>query len=175
MLPCLTMRMKQIFVAALAAFAFATCGYHLAGKVVSLPGGGRELMVPLMKNQTLEAGLEDLMTQELRGQLLSDGRVQVRSSAPVELRGTLTRLDRTPVSFSNLGRVNVERVQVTAEFRLVRRSDGQVLWQSGELSADEEYPAEEDPLVTERAREQALHEVAEDLCEGAIELLLGDF
>jgi len=169
------MRMKQILIQALLAFAFAACGYHLAGKVVSLPGGGRELAAPLMKNQTLEAGLEDIMTQELRQQLLSDGRVQVRSSAPVELRGTLTRLLRTPLSFSDLGRVNVERVLVTAEFRLVRLSDGQVLWQSGELSSDEEYPVGVDPLVTERAREQALREVAEDLSETAIEFLLGDF
>jgi len=153
----------------------AGCGYRLVGKQVSLPGGGTELDLPLLKNKTLEAGLEDLVSQELRKHLLADGRIRLSSDAPVELRGVITGVTRTPMSFSSLGRVNVERERITAEFRLVRKAGGEALWESGELSADEEYPVTADPLETERARERALREAAEDLAGTALELLLGNF
>jgi hypothetical protein len=178
------MRLKKIFSARLPTWPglalglvllAGACGYHLVGKEVSLPGGGKELNLPLLKNQTLEAGLEDLVTQALRGHLLADGRIRLRADAPVELRGAITGATRTPMSFSNLGRVNVERERITAEFRLVGKAGGEALWQSGELSADEEYPVFADPLETERARERALREAAEDLAETALELLLGNF
>jgi len=168
-------RPAAAFLSGLFVLFAAACGYRLVGKHAALPGGGTELSVPLLKNQTLEAGLEDIIAQELRKQLLSDSRLRLRPEAPVELRGTITGATRQPMSFSNLGRVNVEREKVTAEFRLVRSAGGEVLWQSGELSADEEYPVGTDPLETERARERALREVAEELVETAVELLLNDF
>jgi hypothetical protein len=179
MLPCLTMRMKRIlrFAGVLSGFLFlaAACGYRLVGSQVSLPGGGTELDLPLVKNKTLEAGLEDLVSQELRKRLLADGRIRLSSDAPVELRGVITGVTRTPMSFSSLGRVNVERERITAEFRLVRKAGAEPLWESGELSSDEEYPVTADPLETERARERALREAAEDMAKTALELLLGNF
>src|SRR3990172_876085 len=103
MLPCLSMSLKG-----LAPFFFllaltASCGYRLAGKTATLPGGATEIAVPLMKNSTLEVGLEDILTQELRRQLLADGRVGLRPEADFELRGAITQLIRTPLSFSSLG------------------------------------------------------------------------
>ena len=134
MLPCLAMRLKPILSAGLilgfTSFAGA-CGYHLVGKQVSLPGGGKELYVPLLKNKTLEAGLEDFVTQELRKQLLADGRILLSPDAPAELRGVITGVTRTPMSFSALGRVNVERERITAEFRLVRKAGSETLWHVG--------------------------------------------
>lgn len=179
MLPCLAMRMKRFFsVAGMMLgllFLAAACGYHLAGKQVALPGGGNELDLPLLKNKTMEAGLEDLVTQELRKRLLSEGRILMSAEAPVELRGIITGATRMPMSFSELGRVSVERERITAEFRLVRKADGDTLWKSEELSGDEEYPVTSDPLETERARERAAREAAADLAETALELLLANF
>ena len=172
------MRLKPILSAGLIlgfAFLAGACGYRLVGKQVALPGGGKELYVPLLKNKTLEAGLEDDVTQELRKQLLADGRVQLNPDAPVELRGVITEVTRTPMSFSALGVVNVERERISAEFRLVRKTGSEILWQSGELTADREYPMSSDPLDTDRARERALREAAEDLAKTALELLLGNF
>ena len=130
-----------------------------------------------MENETIEAGLEDIFTSELRRQFLVDPRVDVvpLDEAEVALRGKIEDLDLITQSIDRRGRISAQRVRVRCEFELVHRDSKKILWRSGSIEAEEEFPVTNDYLVNERYLELALAEVAEDITETAHELLLSGF
>ena len=154
------------------------CGYKPVGRsAASLPENFTKIAVPLMENRTMEAGLEDIFTSELRRQFLSDPRVQVvpLSQAEVVLSGKIKELDMINLSYDRLGRVSAQRARVRCEFELYHRESEKTLWGSGTIQAEEEFPVTDDYLANERYIETALKEVAEDITETAHELLLSGF
>ncbi len=156
---------------------FCQCGYRPVGKEGALPDNFTRLAIPLMENQTMEAGLEDLFTSEIRRQFLTDPRIEVvqLSDAEVVLEGKIVDLDLITLSHDETGRVSGQRVRVGCRFQLIHRDSEKILWRSGLLKAEEECPVTDDYLMNERYREQALMEVAEDISETAHELLLSGF
>jgi hypothetical protein len=153
------------------------CGYRPVGKEGALPDNFTRLAIPLMENQTMEAGVEDLFTSEVRRQFLTDPRVEVvrLADAEVVFEGKIVDLDLIRLSHDEMGRVSGQRVRVGCRFQLIHRASEKILWQSGLLEAEEECPVTDDYLMNERYKEQALAELAEDISETAHELLLSGF
>lgn len=156
----------------------SACHYRLVRDGARLPSSQIDsLAVPLARNQTIEAGLEDRFTQALLERLRADGRVPVVAPgrAAAELRCSLKALRTDNVSYDSSGRAAAARATVTAECRLVEPASGTVIWSSGERSASEQYPLGNDPLANEAARESALAEICRDLAETFRALLLDSF
>jgi hypothetical protein len=153
------------------------CGYRPVGRQGSLPGDFTRLAIPLMENQTMEAGLEDIFTTELRRHFLADPRVEVTPLGEAEavLNGKIEKLDLIILSYDSDGRISAKRASVWCEFELVHLASKETLWHSGKIQAEEEFPVTNDYLMNETYLEKALAEVAEDITETAHELLLSGF
>jgi outer membrane lipopolysaccharide assembly protein LptE/RlpB len=161
-------------------FAGATlsCSYRLVKESsASLPSGVDSISIPLAGNRTIEAGLEDVFSLELKKRLAADGRVTIseKGLADAELRCVLKDIRTAPVSYTREGRVAAERVVLEAECALAIAESGSVVWKTGSLAASEEYAAGDDYLINEQARAQALLEVCRDLCESIRNALLDSF
>lgn len=155
----------------------AGCGYRPVGKDASLPENFTRVAIPLVENQTIEAGLEDIFTNELRRQFQTDPRVRVVSpdESEVILKGRIEDVDMINLSYDRLGRVSSQKARVRCEFELVHRESGRIIWSSGNIEAEEEFPVTDNYIMNERYIETALAEVAEDITETAHELLLSGF
>ncbi len=153
------------------------CGYRPTGRQGALPENFTRIAVPLMENLSMEAGLEDIFTGELRRQFQVDPRVDVvpLDEAEVVLKGRIREVDLINLSYDSFGRVSAQRVRVRCEFELLHRESGRTLWRSGAIEAEEEFPVTVDYLLNEGYIEKALAEVAEDVTETAHELLLSGF
>lgn len=156
----------------------AGCPYQLVREgEVSLPGGIKSLAIPLAQNQTIEAGLDDMFTQELIKRFRSDGRVLILEPgmADAELRCQLLELKISPVGYTREGRVRAESAALSVECGLVAPSSGYRLWKTRRLTAAEEYPVGDDYLANEDQKARALLEVCRDLSETVRSLLLDSF
>jgi outer membrane lipopolysaccharide assembly protein LptE/RlpB len=155
-----------------------SCSYRLVKEGgASLPSGVDSISIPLAGNRTIEAGLEDVFSLELKKRLAADGRVAMseRGSADAELRCVLKDIRTAPVSYTREGRVAAEKVALEAECSLVIAESGSVVWKTGSMAASEEYTVGDDYLINERARAQALLEVCRDLSESVRNALLDTF
>lgn len=159
--------------------AVPACGYRLAGPdSARLPSAEiKSLAVPLARNLTIEAGLEDLFTMELIRALRADGRVPVvePGRAATELRCSLTGLATRSAAYDESGRELAAQYSFKARCRLVAVSSGAEVWDTGELSAAEEYPVGNDPLQNEAAREAAFRKSCAELADTVRALLLDSF
>ncbi len=153
------------------------CGYHLVNAEQDLPQDVDSIGIPLLKNATIEAGLEDIITQEIRRQFLENSSATVLDSdqADAVLLGTITEIKTSAETYSKGGKVNMARVQINADFKLVHSGSGELIWSSGGLSASEEYPVTSETLQNEHMRALALEQIAEDLSETVSQMLLADF
>ncbi|MFO8057212.1 MAG: LPS assembly lipoprotein LptE [bacterium] len=173
------MKERLLFTGLLAgALLLAGCSYHLVRESrKSLPGELESVFIPLARNGTIEAGLEDTFTQELIRTLRADGRINLAgpSTADARLQCELKKLRTTPASYSEQGRILVENVVLEAECRLIIPETDSTVWSSGVVRASEEYPLGTDYLNNERQRAVALREVCRDISESVRSLLLDSF
>lgn len=154
------------------------CPYTLVReRSATLPAGVRSMAVPLARNLTIEAGLEDVFTQSLIQTLRADGRVTILSaeSADAELRCTLFKLLLSPQAYSKEGRISIERAVIEAECALELADTGAVVFRTGKLRATEEYPVGNDYLMNEQAKAAAVRQICADLAESVRSLLLDSF
>ncbi len=174
-----SMRVKIFLVfLPLGLFLLTACPYKLVKESrKSLPADLKTVFIPLARNGTIEAGLEDTFTRELIKTLRADGRISLTgpSTADAELRCRLEKLRTSPSSYSKQGRVIVERVSLQAQCRLVVPETDSTVWNSGDIIASEEYPVGPDYLNNERQKSAGLREVCRDISESVRSLLLDSF
>ena len=158
--------------------ATAGCPYQLVRQSrADLPSGLKSLSIPLARNSTIEAGLDDMFTQELIKRFRADGRAMVTPAGQgeAELRCRLTGLVTFPASYSQEGRISAETALIMAECRLVVPGSEAEVWNSGLLVSAEEYPVGDDYLANEDAKAAALALVCRDLSEIIRSALLDAF
>ncbi len=172
---------RSVFLRALAclviAAALAGCGYKLVReKTVELPGGVVDMAVPLAKNLSMEAALEDVYTQEMIRRFRADGRVEIVGPARADslLRCTIESVQTRTVSYFR-GRTQAEEVIVKSHCELAVADSGVEVWKSGSLRAMEEYPVGSDMLANESAKDTALLEACRETSETVRGLLLDRF
>ncbi len=155
----------------------ASCGYKLVKESSArLPSGVESISIPLAKNQTIEAGLEDVFTQELIKRLSADGRVTiVPSNGQAELRCVMRDISVRGVSFTREGRVAAESVTVEADCSLVAPRSESLIWSTGRITRSEEYPVGDNYLTNEDAKAAAIQQICRDLSETVRDELLDSF
>ncbi len=105
-------------------------GYQL-GPTNGMRAGDRSVKITPFINQTLEPGLTDAVTQQLRKELQRDGTFQLstRGDSDIVVSGTITHYDRLELSFAPQDSLTVRdyRLRITAVVSARDRTSGKVL------------------------------------------------
>lgn len=160
------------------------CAYRLGQGSRSLPGGYRQISIPVFKNKTQEVGVEVAFTQALQEQFLRSKVAEVvdEGKAEVRVEGAITSITYLPENrveakgsgtYLPTGTVVATqyRVLTAVEVKAIRRSDGEVLW-AGTFNGERTYAApfvtlsgvnSVNPLYNLSARRQNLEAMASDM------------
>ena len=141
------------------------CGYRFVGR--ENLSGVSSVAIPVFLNQTLRGGIENIITNAIREEFIRSKRIRLVSEKEAEaiLDGAVTSFSETPVSLTPEGLVLEARATVVLSATLKRRSDGQALWSSANISFSEEYRADSDVAVNEKRREEAIRRIAQELAK----------
>lgn len=167
-------------------FNLAGCAYRLGGAYRSLPGGYKQISIPIFKNHSQEVGVEVAFTQALLQEFYRSSVATVVDDplAEVRLEGDIKSIQylpeakligdtKTGTTYLPQGAVLASqyRVLVDVNMRLIRRSDGYRLWESN-FPQERTYAAPQvtltglntvNPLYNLSARRQILEVMAGDM------------
>jgi outer membrane lipopolysaccharide assembly protein LptE/RlpB len=148
----------------LAALLAAGCGYHLARPGNNLPPEIQRIAIPTLKNETMEPGLEALLTDELRNRFAESGWAKLAAveDADAVLVGTILKFKTSPISFSNTDYAVEYRAQIHVSLKLVDKH-GVSLWDDPNLVKVREYRAVTDIFASEANKQQAIAWLAREV------------
>ncbi len=153
------------------------CGYYFAGKGGSLPSGIKTLAVPFFTNDTFEAGIENIFTYALTNEFLKRGGVKIEKEEESDavVTGTIKSFTTYSISFDERDSVLEYRATVTLDVSLKRNHDGAILWESSDLSGNQEYAVSQSITITDNNKRDAIRKIAEDLAEDVYNMIFEDF
>lgn len=169
------------------------CAYRLGAATRSIPGGYRQISVPVFKNKTQETGIEVAFTNALIQEFQRSriARVVDNSLSEVAVVGQIDAIQYLPGS-SREGVLNLPKgTVIAAEYRIrlgvtvkvVRQADGTELW-SGSFSGERTYVAPQvtlagvnsvNPLYNLSARRQNIDVMANDIMTEAHDRITENF
>ncbi len=174
------------------------CAYHFGYTERSLPGGFKDVAIPMFKNQSRQVGAEAYFTEELvrdfdRSRV---AKVVTENVAPVVIEGTITSITYTPeaqiFSGNQVPDINLPdntalnssyRVDVSVHIQMRRQSDQKIIWQ-GDFSDESSYQApligfatinSADPLYDHSEHQQIVAQLAKDMMETAHDRITDNF
>jgi hypothetical protein len=156
----------------------AGCGYHAPGKGDEWAGtGGRTLIVELFDNRTSEPYLDTILTDEITAQFARPRLVELaerRDVADLLVTGAITSFSSSALAYNPKDNISEYRAELTANAKLLRRSDNAVLWQ-GTLLRSETYSSRDDKSLQRTGERLAARVAARRLAEDLMARLLEDF
>ena len=154
------------------------CGYHAPASGDAWVGqGGRTLYVELFANRTVEPYLDSVVTKEMAIRLARSRLVELteqRGMADLVLDGAVTAFDSSVGAYDAADNISEYTASMTVKARLLRSSDGSVLWQAV-LSRSETYPALVDKSLQQEGESLAARVVAKRIAEDLLARLLTTF
>ena len=134
----------QIFLIFL--LALAGCAYRWGSSDRTLPGGYRQVHIPIFKNYTPEPGIEVDFTNAIRQEFERSrvARISDSSRSEVELVGEISALNyvpQAPVQGNTVTQptgtvmATAYDIRLAVKITLKRKSDGAVLWSSDFVSS----------------------------------------
>jgi len=152
--------------AAVSLAASVSCGYHLARKGERLPGGIKRIAIPVFKNETYEAGIEDVLTDALIAEFLNSRWVTLSSveDSDAKIMGVVKDFVTSPIAFRASEFAVEYRARIKCKIQL-RDRDGKVLWEDETLSESEEYEVTVDIFQSEANKARAVERLARNLME----------
>lgn len=174
-------------------FALTSCAYRWGYGSRSLPGGYREVAIPIFENDSKEVGLEVEFTRALqeRFQRSRVASLKGRDRAPIIVKGVVSSVDVV----RGLGASNIEnlpkRAVLATEYRLtvytdvsvIRQSDQKVIW-SSRFSKSKVYLAPRigtpvvnsaNALYNHSKRRETLHALAKEMMTEAHDQMTESF
>jgi TolB-like protein len=176
----------------LLAFVTAGCAYRLGSPDRSLPGGYRQLTIPIFRNLTQETGIEVAYTNALIQEFERSrtGKVVDPAQSEVRVEGEIASVQYLPGGKKEGGTLptgsvlaSEYRILVTTRIKLVRVSDRSVLWE-GNFSGERTYVAPQvtqaglntvNPLYNLSARRQNIEIMATDMMSEAHDRMTENF
>ena len=161
------------------------CAYHLGAANRSIPGGYKQISVPVFKNKTQEVGIEVSFTNALIQEFQRShvARVVDNSLSEVAVIGTIDSIQylpgakrlagdsATPYLPQGTALASEYRILLVVTVRVVRQADGTELWK-GTFNGERTYRAPQvtlagvnsvNPLYNLSARRQNIDVMASDL------------
>lgn len=165
--------------------ALSGCAYNLGSAKRSIPGGYRQISVPVFKNKTQETGIEVSFTNSLIQEFQRSrvARVVDNSLSEVAVIGTIDNIQympgakrlsgdsATPLMPLGTALASEYRILLTITVKLIKQADGTELWK-GSFHGERTYQAPQvtlagvnsvNPLYNLSARRQNIDVMASDL------------
>ncbi len=158
--------------------ALSGCGYHVAGKGGSMPGGITTISIPFFQNNTKRPDVETVLTTAIVDEFINTASLQVVKSGEGEatLIGSVTSYTLTAVSFDSTDVTQEYRLSVAVDLKLVRGSDERALWERKGLADYEDFKVTAlDVDATKAAEREAFTKMAKDLARLIKEQMVEDF
>jgi outer membrane lipopolysaccharide assembly protein LptE/RlpB len=160
----------------------AGCGYALVGRG-ALPPDVKRVGVPLFKDATGKASLDQKVTQKVIEELLKRGRIDVvQEAAGVDalVEGEITRYDARPATFSTegtTGQAQASRytITLTARVKYSRTGAKEPTWSNDNFSFSDEYDLGNDPATFVDREEQALDRLVVAFARALVTAMLEAF
>jgi outer membrane lipopolysaccharide assembly protein LptE/RlpB len=161
--------MKQILFVLLTCVGLLGCGYTLVGQG-SLPDHIETIAIPIFDNVTLEAGVEDIITQALIDVYVRGGKVRLVSEdeADAVLRGTVRSYNSDEAAdYNEQNEISSYKLIVAVDVELEDLINDKTIWKAENLSEETDF--EGGPEVTiptqQENEENALQQLAEKLAD----------
>lgn len=158
------------------------CGYALVGKGVTTDASIKRIGVPLFKDTTGKAGLDQKVTQKVVEELLRRGRfdvVQESTGVDALVEGELVSYNATPVGFTgeDAGRTTADRysISLTARVRYIKVGATEPMWSSDSFSFRDEYEIGSDPAIFFDREEQSMDRLTTSFARNLVATMLEAF
>jgi len=156
----------------------SACGYHAPVAGDDWPGrDGRTLYVDLFANATTEPYLDSVVTDEVAVQMSRSRLIELtedRATADLLLNGTVTAFASSAGAYNRQDEISEYTASMTVTARLLRRSDGSVLWKET-LSRSQTYAAFADKSLQQDVESLAARTIAKRIAEDLLARLLSRF
>jgi hypothetical protein len=154
------------------------CGYRFTAGGGSLPKGVRSVYVPVLGNRTTEAGLEALLTEELRSELEKSGHGGSPSSE-ARLEGVIESVGAVPLALKSappttggaLVPYNPGLYQVSFAVTVKLLRGAELLAEIDHLALSEPYLPADDLATNEANRRLALRRLAKSTAKELVDRL----
>ncbi len=174
-----------------------SCAYRMGSGERSIPGGYKQVSVPVFKNKTQETGIEVGFTKSLINEFQRSriARVVEKPLSEVSVVGSIDSVSYQPGAKRVAGDsaspylpngtviASEYRILLTVTVKVVRQADGIELW-SGTFAGERTYVAPQvtlagvnsvNPLYNLSARRQNIEKMANDLMEEAHDRITENF
>jgi hypothetical protein len=172
-------------IAALLALALpCACGYTLEGRGVAQDPSIKKIGVPLFKDATGKAGLDQKVTERVIAELLKRGHFDVvQDAAGVDalVEGSIVTYRAIPVGFSaeSGGGKNIEAsryaVVLTVAVKYSKPGVTEPIWQTEQLSVRDETDVGDDPNAFFDREDQVIDRLTQNLAKTLVASMLEAF
>ncbi len=168
--------MKRIFFILLfiGLFLSAGCGYTLVGRG-SLPKHIKTVAIPIFENETLEDGVEEVITQAIIDVYVKGGKVRLVSETEANaiLRGKVRSYNSDEaLTYNELNEVSSYKLTVTIDVELQDLTNDEIIWRTENLTEDADFEGGSDVDIgtVQENEEKALQQLAQNLAERILAL-----
>jgi outer membrane lipopolysaccharide assembly protein LptE/RlpB len=175
------MNKRKVFtlVILLAVALIIGCGYRFSPGGEYIDKSIQTVFVDNIGNRTSQANLENTFRNAFIDQFRKSSRFKLaesRDSADAILKGTITSLSSSHLSYSRADVAREDRATVTMELTFEERSSRKVIWSNTAFSWYADYLINQaDTLATEINRKNALDKLASDTADRAYRLIMSGF
>jgi outer membrane lipopolysaccharide assembly protein LptE/RlpB len=167
-------RILFVLLTCIGLFWLSGCGYTLVGRG-SLPKHIKTIAIPVFENETLEEGIEEVITQAIIDVYVRGGKVRLVSETEADaiLRGKVRSYNPDEaLTYNDLDEVLSYKLTVTVDIEMQGITNDEILWQQENLSEDADFEAGPDFSLAERQdnEEEALEQLAEELAQRILAL-----
>ena len=128
--------MPHRIITLLLAILVAGCGYSTRG---NRPAHIKTVAVPILRNRTLESGIETTVTSAIVAAFGTRLRVVPIDRADAVLDGEIVGYNAQSVSFNQSANVNAYRVTIVVNFEFRDVRQGTVLWKEASLTQTSDF------------------------------------
>jgi len=171
----LILKRNSIWIVFILCISLSACGYKFAGSG-TFPAGIKSVYVPVLKNRTSEAGIENTITNDLIYEFNRHDITVLSSNDKADsfLSGTIWSVFIETISYKDPTKASERRVTVTVNLKLTSRS-GKVVWYRTGLSDNEAYFVASDRLGTDANKREAISILSKRLVETIYTSITADF
>jgi outer membrane lipopolysaccharide assembly protein LptE/RlpB len=163
----------------LAILSSLSCGYHTAGHTAQLPEAVQTIAIPAFKNETLNYGIDQMLTGAVVREFNTRTRYHIindaGSDADATLRGTVLSTAATPLTYDTAtGRAASVLIVVSMKVTFTDRS-GKMLYQNQAYVFREQYEVSQDLATFFEEDSPAFRRLSQDFARTLVSNILEGF
>ena len=161
------MKAVKLLVIILLSLTIVSCGYSFRGKQNNLPTDINTVAIPVFANTSGEERIETIFTDEVIFQFTKSQMVGIVSTGTADavLHGTVVKIETEDVSLTTDETSRSQKVIVTVSAKLVRRDNGNILWQNNRLVQRRIFNVGATAQDTKQNKVDAINEAATELAQ----------